>query len=229
MSLEDAILREAREARDRLIGLEREADVARVSYQHAIRRLHAGGGSLREIADALGLSYQRVHQIVDVAAGKGSIRRAAAGTVRCSFCDQSRAQVRKLIAGPGVMICDACVSLALEALDSGEAGSPGTVRLVAASPAGAAEPTRPTGQTGETDPSGPTGASARCHFCGKRGDQVSGIAVAPDRGVVSGKFGGAGGSRPTRALTKRRRGTPPGICAECLDLCVEIIAEELAD
>jgi hypothetical protein len=212
--VDEAILREAREARDRLIGLEREADLARVSYQHAIRRLHAGGGSLREIADALGLSYQRVHQIVDVAAGKGSIRPAAAGTIRCSFCDRSRAQARKLIAGPGVMICDACVSLALEALDSGEAGSPGPVRLVAASP---------------TAPAGPTGAEARCHFCGKRGDQVSGIAVAPDRGVVSGKFGGAGGSRPTRALAKRRRGASPGICAECLDLCVEIIAEELAD
>jgi hypothetical protein len=218
--LDDAILREAREARDRLIGLEREADLARVSYQHAIRRLHAGGGSLREIADALGLSYQRVHQIVDVGAGKGSIRSSAAKPGRCSFCDRSQAQARKLIAGPGVVICDGCVSLALEAVDSGEAGSPGPARLVAASPAG---------------PAGPTGAEARCHFCGKRGDQVSGIAVAPDRRVVTGKPGRAGGAGvPGRAggagvPGRRRRGAPPSICAECLDLCGEILTEELGD
>lgn len=223
--LDEAILREAREARDRLIGLEREADLARVGYQHAIRRLHAGGGSLREIADALGLSYQRVHQIVDVAAGKGSIRSAAAGTTRCSFCDRSRAEARKLIAGPGVAICDGCVSLALEALDSGEAGTPGTARLVAASPTGPTEPTRPTAPTGHGQ-AGPTAATARCHFCGKRGDQVSGIAVAPDRRVVSGKLGKAGGSGRTWAPARRHRGAPPGICAECLDLCGEILAEE---
>jgi hypothetical protein len=212
--LDDAILREARQARDRLIGLEREADLARVSYQHAIRRLHAGGGSLREIADALGLSYQRVHQIVDVAAGKGSIRPSAAKPMRCSFCDCSQAEARKLIAGPGVAICDGCVSLAMEALDRGEAGSPGVAHLVAASPTG---------------PAGPTGADARCHFCGKRGDQASGIAVAPDRQVVAAKFGTTGRAARTGGLARRRRVAPPSICAECLDLCGEILAEELGD
>jgi hypothetical protein len=39
--LDEAILREALQARDRLTRLEREADLARVGYQHAIRRLHA--------------------------------------------------------------------------------------------------------------------------------------------------------------------------------------------
>ena len=218
MPLDDVILREARQTRDRLIGLEREADLARVSYQHAIRRLHAGGASLREIADALGLSYQRVHQIVDVAAGKGSIRSSAAKPMRCSFCDRSQAEARKLIGGPGVAICDSCVSLAMEALDRGEAGSPGVTRgvtrLVAASPTG---------------PAGPTGAEARCHFCGKRGDQASGIAVAPDRRVVAAKFGGAGRGARAGGLARRRRVTPPSICAECLDLCGEILAEELDD
>jgi len=29
----------------------------------------------------------------------------------CSFCGKSRAEVRKLIAGPGVYICDACVGV----------------------------------------------------------------------------------------------------------------------
>jgi hypothetical protein len=212
--LDDAILREAREARDRLIGFEREADLARVSYQHAIRRLHADGGSLREIADALGLSYQRVHQIVDVGAGKGSIRSSAAKPMRCSFCDRSQADVRKLIAGPGVAICDGCVSLSLEALDTGTAHSPGLARLVAAGAGG---------------PAGPTDAEARCHFCGKRGDQVGGIAVAPDRRVATGKHGHPG--KPGKP-SRRRRGltvAPPSVCAECLDLCGEILAEEDQD
>src|SRR5262245_32112987 len=30
---------------------------------------------------------------------------------RCSFCDKSRIEVRKLISGPGVYICDECVGL----------------------------------------------------------------------------------------------------------------------
>jgi len=45
------------------------ADRARIDLHHAIRRLHAAGGSLREIAEALGLSHQRVHQIVDTEEG----------------------------------------------------------------------------------------------------------------------------------------------------------------
>ncbi|MCB0882268.1 MAG: hypothetical protein KDC33_08655, partial [Thermoleophilia bacterium] len=52
-------------ARDALLEREHEAERARVDYQHSIRRLHADGGSLREIAEALGISHQRVHQIVD--------------------------------------------------------------------------------------------------------------------------------------------------------------------
>ena len=65
MTLDEAILREATELRDRLLELQHEADRTRVDYQHVIRRLHAAGGSLREIAEALGLSHQRVHQIVE--------------------------------------------------------------------------------------------------------------------------------------------------------------------
>ena len=35
----------------------------------------------------------------------------AAGTLFCSFCGKSQHEVSKLIAGPSVFICDACVSL----------------------------------------------------------------------------------------------------------------------
>ena len=37
--------------------------------------------------------------------------------VRCSFCNKSQEQVRKLIAGPNVYICDECVELCNEILE----------------------------------------------------------------------------------------------------------------
>jgi hypothetical protein len=64
MALEETLLREAGEARDRMLERQRELEHARADYHHAIRRLNAEGGSTREIAEALGLSHQRVHQIV---------------------------------------------------------------------------------------------------------------------------------------------------------------------
>jgi AraC-like DNA-binding protein len=64
MTLDEKILGEAKELRDKMLDLQHEEERTRADYQHAIRRLHANGGSLREIADELGLSHQRVHQIV---------------------------------------------------------------------------------------------------------------------------------------------------------------------
>jgi len=37
--------------------------------------------------------------------------------MRCSFCNKSQSQVRKLIAGPGVCICDECIGLCSEIID----------------------------------------------------------------------------------------------------------------
>jgi Clp amino terminal domain, pathogenicity island component len=65
MTLDDTTLTEARELRSRLLELQHDADRAKLDYHHAIRRLHAAGGSMREIAEALDLSHQRVHQIVE--------------------------------------------------------------------------------------------------------------------------------------------------------------------
>jgi len=36
------------------------------------------------------------------------------GALTCSFCGKAQAQVVKLIAGPGVYICDECISLCNE-------------------------------------------------------------------------------------------------------------------
>src|SRR3954469_680776 len=65
MTLDETTLNEARELRSRLLELQHDADRAKLDYHHVIRRLHAAGGSMREIAEELGLSHQRVHQIVD--------------------------------------------------------------------------------------------------------------------------------------------------------------------
>jgi plasmid maintenance system antidote protein VapI len=69
MTLDEHILAEAKAVRQHLVDLESQTAHARVDYHHAIKRLHAAGGSLREIAEALELSHQRVHQIVDGPAG----------------------------------------------------------------------------------------------------------------------------------------------------------------
>lgn len=42
----------------------------------------------------------------------------------CSFCGKSHAEVRKLIAGPGVYICDSCITVCKGILDK-EGGDPG--------------------------------------------------------------------------------------------------------
>ena len=62
---------------------ERALDVAdshRVAYHEAVLDLHHSGTPLREIAKELGLSHQRVHQIVSGAPPRRrSLRRAAGG------------------------------------------------------------------------------------------------------------------------------------------------------
>ena len=42
-------------------------------------------------------------------------------TVRCSFCGKSQDEVDKLIAGPGVCICDECIELCMEIVEEGGA------------------------------------------------------------------------------------------------------------
>ena len=78
----------------------------------------------------------------------------------CTFCGRSQYQVRKLIAGPSVYICDACVDLAQGVVSSGRAADTrlGPVHAVA-------------DQDGRV----------RCRFCGKHRDQVTGMAAMPVR------------------------------------------------
>jgi hypothetical protein len=163
VTLDPRLVRQARQARDRALDLQNGADQAQVGYQHAIRRLHAAGGSLREIAEALGLSYQRVHQIVDAGSGKGAVRECLTDRA-CSFCGAAQEQVTKLVAGPGVFICERCVGLAEEVLANGAERSNRWTRLVP-----------------EVEP------EARCSFCGRHGRKAGRMVVAPYRPAI-GKF-----------------------------------------
>jgi hypothetical protein len=54
MGLDPELVREAKAAREFLLASQHAAERAKVDYHHTIRRLHAAGGSLREIAEALG-------------------------------------------------------------------------------------------------------------------------------------------------------------------------------
>jgi ribosomal protein L37AE/L43A len=199
MSIDRDLLEQAKAAEMRVIDAEHNAEVARADFHHAIRRLQLAGASLREIAAALGLSHQRVHQIVEGAGGSRRWRRGGrTGENRseelhcCSFCGKSQKQVKKLIPGPGVFICDVCIATAAAVLTTG-----GT-RAVAGS---------------GIEPVGAEARTERCSFCGKRRHQVPGMAYA--------------GNERAPVATKGGNG-PPRICTECLSLCHEILDEQLA-
>jgi hypothetical protein len=166
MGLDQELVREAERAKEHLAVAQHAAYRAKVDYHQAIRRLHAAGGSLREIAEALRMSHQRVHQIIDEAAEPTRRRRepqVLSGPVGlCSFCGRSREECVKLIAGPGVFICERCVAQATR-LAAGTAveGREGWMRLE------------------------PSGSEARCSFCG--------LAVRQVRHLVAGGLLGAAG------------------------------------
>lgn len=168
MALDPALVRDAKAARERLLESQHAAEQARVVYHHAIRRLHAAGGSLREIAEVLRLSHQRVHQIIDDAAEpkRRWWRREPQVLSRpvgpCSFCGRSREECAKLIAGPGVFICERCVAHASRLAAGVSVEDRAEAAMLVE----------------------PSGSQARCSFCGKQARQArhlvaSGLASAP--------------------------------------------------
>src|SRR4026207_2300530 len=71
MTLDEQVLAEAREVRQRLVDLESPTAHARVDYHHAIKKLHAAGGSPRAIAAARALAEPGGAQPAGRAAGGG--------------------------------------------------------------------------------------------------------------------------------------------------------------
>jgi ClpX C4-type zinc finger len=58
---------------------------------------------------------------------KAKARTRALTATRCSFCGKTSQEVAKLIAGPGVYICNECVGLCTEILDKSPTRQPATV------------------------------------------------------------------------------------------------------
>jgi hypothetical protein len=52
--------------------------------------------------------------------------RESESSVRCSFCLKLAPQVDKMIAGPGIYICDECVRACVDILDNAPGGGPGS-------------------------------------------------------------------------------------------------------
>jgi len=162
MAINEKLLEKARAAGARLTNREREVQLARTEYHAIVRRMHLGGGSLREIARALELSHQRVQQMIGGAGGSWWHRvwrsRNMKHDLICTFCARPQTQVARLIAGPKIYICDACVAVA----ERGMAGDSASTSHTSLSLAG-------------------EGARARCSFCGKR--------RAADRPLLTGPAG----------------------------------------
>jgi hypothetical protein len=147
MPVSEDLLAKARVAGAGLEEAERQVLLARAEYHTAVRRLHLAGGSLREIAEALNISHQRVQQMVNGAGGSWWSRVWRARNVRrdavCSFCERPPSELAALIAGPDVYICDECVGQA-QTLAAGGSGTGAAVMELAKE-----------------------GDRTRCSFCGK--------------------------------------------------------------
>jgi hypothetical protein len=111
--LDQDLLEAVRQAAAGVEQAERSVQDAQERYRVAVRRLHIAGLPLREIAKHLNLSHQRVHQLVE---GPGRRKRRwkarASGSPgpMCSFCGKDRTAAAKLVSGPDVCICNACIN-----------------------------------------------------------------------------------------------------------------------
>jgi hypothetical protein len=225
MPVDQNLLLEASAAAGRVTELEDQLAGAKSEYRRTVQRLHLAGASMREIADALGISHQRIHQIVE----DGGVRRwrrrrrEEPMTQRvCSFCGREQQQVRKLVAGPGVYICDPCIMAAVGVTASGRPARDPALEPV------------------------PAGSQLVCSFCAKTLSQVKALVSAPareKRQSVDAELTPATGDRtrsPELGGRPDERAAPPdgsasppdesglpAICDQCLGLCGEILSEQL--
>jgi hypothetical protein len=194
MPIDEELLAEAVRAAERIAQAQHAVLDARAGFQRAVRALYVDGGSMREIAERLGISHQRVHQLLDLPKPDDSRWRQHRVRARrgpalpdCQFCGRSQQQVRKLIMGSGTAVCNACATLGHALLHGGALAVQRNAHVTLAVRAG----------------------PGSCGFCGKEtgtpdphlGSRALALVVAPN----------AAGA----------------ICAECLDVAVEIITEEL--
>lgn len=128
-------------------------------HHTSVRRLHVAGASRREVAQALGISYQRVQQIVEGARGTWWQRirrtRSVSRDAVCTYCDRPPSEVVKLVAGPNVFIFDRCIGR----MEATVGGSMTDARRNASV-------------------LGKRATKARCSFCGKAGDGERAVVVS---------------------------------------------------
>jgi hypothetical protein len=156
--VDEKLLAEARQAQERLNHLEQAAEAARADLRRAMHRLVSSGARPQDVGAALGLSAHQHHRLAQQAGGSARESRSTPSPpgLTCTFCGASQYDVRKLIAGPGVYICNECVELAQGAVNSGGVTATRLGQMHAV-----------------TDQD----AEVRCRFCGKHRDQVTGLAA----------------------------------------------------
>lgn len=87
-----------------------EAEVRALLDQHRVRMATLADLVAGAIDARLDPAYRSEEKHMPSSSGP---RRA---NLRCSFCGKGEDQVRKLVAGPGVFICDRCIALCNEVL-----------------------------------------------------------------------------------------------------------------
>jgi ClpX C4-type zinc finger/Clp amino terminal domain, pathogenicity island component len=110
---------EAREAIRRAAMLAQRAGLDQVGTEHLLAALALDPGSrARRVLSHLGVSIAAIKKGLDGYVGPGKQRRRRRGKadLACSFCGKGQKQVKKLVAGPGVYICDECINLCNEIL-----------------------------------------------------------------------------------------------------------------
>jgi hypothetical protein len=120
---------EARAAIRRAAAIAQQAGRGDMGTEHLLAALALDPGSrARRVLSRLGVSIAAVKKGLDCYVGPGKQRRRKRGKadLACSFCGKSQKQVKKLVAGPGVYICDECIDLCNEivAEESDEPGAP---------------------------------------------------------------------------------------------------------
>lgn len=179
MTIDRDALIATRAARSRVEELEKALDLARANYHTSVRRLYEAGASLRELATGLGVSHQRVHQIVEAATPTRERARSISSITACDFCGQARLEGAPFVAGPGVGMCGQCVDAAGSALE-GTYRSPSGVLFTRADP----------------------NAAEHCAFCKKRARQVSRLVAADEVSVCDECLG------KCRGILERTRTAP---------------------
>jgi hypothetical protein len=116
----------------------------REAFEQALRALHAAGASAEELVDGLGVSAAAVNRILS-GTGTRILGGRGGDLLACSFCGRSQKEVRRLVAGPVVYICNDCILSAQEVTSTGRAH---------------------VGRTGSGPVMG-TSLAGDCSFCGK--------------------------------------------------------------